>query len=378
MMTRHPACPHARSPRHRRFHKGVALTALGLLGCVGGGERSLTQNVGGASPSTATPADFQKAPNKLPNCGEHVGLWVDGRTLRDRCCEKVVLRGINEMVVWSSTQDGSPYFEEIAQTGANVVRIVWSTTGTLEKLERAIQNALSAQLIPMPELHDATGDFSKLEACVDFWVRSDVVAMLQKYQDKLLINIANEAGDSGVSKADFTSTYGAAIAKMRAAGLRVPLVIDASSWGQDVNMLQATGPDLITADPEHSLLFSVHLWWDDPSGLRITAELNQSTNMNLPLLVGEFAQHAFYECSAAPLDYRTLLSKAHELEVGYLAWSWGGVKNGDCATDEPFDMTTDGTFAGLTGWGLEVAVTDPNSIKNTSVRPGYMKTGSCD
>jgi mannan endo-1,4-beta-mannosidase len=40
-------------------------------------------------------------------------------------------------------------------------------------------------------------------------------------------------------------------------------------------------------------------------------------------------------------------------------------------------MTTDGTFAGLTGWGKEVAVTDPNSIMNTSVRVASLNGEAC-
>jgi len=41
-------------------------------------------------------------------------------------------------------------------------------------------------------------------------------------------------------------------------------------------------------------------------------------------------------------------------------------------------MTTGGTYATLQGWGREVAVTDPNSIMNTSARSRYMTTGSCN
>jgi mannan endo-1,4-beta-mannosidase len=48
------------------------------------------------------------------------------------------------------------------------------------------------------------------------------------------------------------------------------------------------------------------------------------------------------------------------------------------ASDQPFDMTSNGTYAGRQGWGLEVAVTDPNSIKNASTRTKYMTTGSCN
>jgi mannan endo-1,4-beta-mannosidase len=47
-------------------------------------------------------------------------------------------------------------------------------------------------------------------------------------------------------------------------------------------------------------------------------------------------------------------------------------------SDQPFDMTSDGTYATLRGWGAEVATSDPNSIMNTSVRSRYMMTGSCN
>ena len=41
-------------------------------------------------------------------------------------------------------------------------------------------------------------------------------------------------------------------------------------------------------------------------------------------------------------------------------------------------MTSNGSYARLQGWGLEVAVTDPNSIQNTSKRSKYMTTGNCN
>lgn len=349
-----------------------------------GGEASESGGTRSSSSSTTTaPGDASGGeagtePNGTTECGSHRGFWVDGRVLRDRCCEKVVLRGVSEMVTWSSTKDGTPYFSEIAKTGANVVRIVWLTTNSAAQLEAAIENAIDAQLIPMPELHDATGDLSKLAACVDYWVEPDVVSVLQKYEDKLLINIANEVGDGNVARADWTSEYNTAVERMRTAGIHAPLIIDAPSWGQDINMLQAAGPAILAADPDKNLLFSVHMWWTDPQGTKVKTELEQSVTKNLPLIVGEFAQHNVSGCSAQGFAYKTLMSEAQRLEVGWLAWSWGGVKNGDCAEDEPFDMTTDGTFDGLTGWGQEVAVTDPNSIKETSVRPRYMTSGSCE
>lgn len=306
------------------------------------------------------------------------GFRVVGRDLIDRCGTKVVLRGINEMVVWSSGKDGDPEFTEIAKTGANVVRIVWTVKdGTAAELDRALANAVAAQLIPMPELHDATGDRTKIQAMVDHWIRPDVLNVVRKYEQVLLVNIANEAGDGAVNATQFRSDYETAILRMRTAGYRTPLVIDAPQWGQNIDVLQAAGPALIEADPDHNILLSVHTWWSDAAGTRVMAELQESVTAGLPLIVGEFAHHSVSGCSAAPFAYRVLLAKAEELGVGWLAWSWGGVKNNDCKMDDPFDMTTAGTFDTLAGWGLDVAVSDPNSIKNTSMRPPSLTMAAC-
>ena len=307
------------------------------------------------------------------------GFRVQGRHLYDRCGAKVVLRGVNEMVVWTAGSDGDPEFAEIARTGANAVRIVWTVAdGGAAELDRAIANALAQQLIPIPELHDATGNRSRIAAMVDYWVRSDVVAVVRKHERNLIVNIANEAGDGNVTAAQFQADYQSAVSRMRGAGYHVPLMLDAPQWGQNIDVLQTAGPALITADPDHNLLLSVHMWWNDPNGTRVMNEINQSVSANLPLVVGEFAHHAVSNCAQEPFAYRTLLSVAQAMEVSWLAWSWGGVKNSDCANDGPFDMSSDGTFAGLTGWGREVAITDTNSIQRTSVRPRSITGGTCN
>ena len=143
-------------------------------------------------------------------------------------------------------------------------------------------------------------------------------------------------------------------------------------------MLQATAPMLTSVDPDHNIIYSVHMYWTDPNGTRVMSEISQSVTQNLPLIVGEFAQHAVAGCASAPFAYKTLLSVAQQNDIGYLPWSWGAVKNTDCAGEQPFDMSTDGTYNGLQGWGKEVAVTDANSIMNTSKRSHYMTAGSCN
>jgi len=303
---------------------------------------------------------------------------VDGRFLYDRCGTQVLLRGINEMIVWTDGRDGSPEFTEIAKTGANVVRIVWNNEGSAAELDVAIQNAVQAQLIPIVEHHGATGKIADVATVVDYWTQADVVQVLVKHQAHLLVNIANEAGDDKVTQESFEEAYKTAITRIRGAGVKVPLIIDAPSWGQDIDRLQASGPALVTHDPLHNLMFSVHMWWSDPAGARVKTELQQSVDQGLPLLVGEFAQHAVYLCDQSPFDYQVLLDEAKRLQIGWLVWSWGAVANSDCKGMGPFDMTTNGSFGSWSGtWASDVAVDHPGSIKNTSVRPSSMTTGAC-
>jgi mannan endo-1,4-beta-mannosidase len=301
---------------------------------------------------------------------------VQGRHLYDACDEKVVLRGVNEMIVWSDGRDGVPEFTEIAKTGANTVRIVWDETGSAAELDAAIDNAVAAQLIPMVEHHGATGKLEDVPKVVQYWTQPDVVKVLVEHQSHLLLNIANEAGDDKVTAEAFESTYKAAITAIRAAGVKVPLIIDAPSWGQNIDRLQASGPSLLAVDP--NLMFSVHMWWSDPQGTRVKTELQQSVDAGLPLIVGEFAQHAVYQCDQAPFAYSVLLDEAKKHEIGWLAWSWGSVPNNDCKDMGRFDMTADGKFGSWTAtWASDVAVDHPNGIKSSSVRPASMTTGAC-
>jgi len=307
------------------------------------------------------------------------GFRVIGRHLYDRCGEKVILRGVANPNIWFE-RDGLPRYEEIEKTGANVVRIVWETKGPAEQLDTAISNCIKFKMIPMIELHDATGNWSKLQQCVDYWTRADVVDVILKHEEYLLLNIANEVGDYSVSAKTFCEGYEASIKQMRDAGIHVPLVIDGTDWGKNINIMQSEGPYLLKADPDHNLIFSVHMWWPKMYGFKeedIVNEIAESVKMELPLIVGEFSQmHGSCDekeiTANNSIAYKTIIRECHLNQVGWIAWSWFGNCN-------PFwDMASKGTFETLYDWGLEVAVTDSFSIKNTSVRPYSIVYGQCD
>jgi mannan endo-1,4-beta-mannosidase len=295
-------------------------------------------------------------------------MYVQGRFLFDKFGVKFIPYGINHMTLWTDIS-GALSCPEIAKTGANIIRLQWLTTGTADQLDTAITNCRAAKLVVMPELHDATGDWSKLSSLVDYWVRPDIVAVLQKHQEYILINIGNEVGQT-VADADYISGYTTAVTRMRTAGIHVPLVIDASGYGQNINGLQANGPTLTQNDPDHNLMFSIHMWWPYMWGhtdQEVIDEIAQSVAMNLPLIIGEFGNE-WDETAQGAIPYKIIIREAHLNEVGYLPWSWGPGNNPQAF----LDMTTDQTYATLHGWGLEVAVTDPNSIKNIAVRPAWL------
>jgi mannan endo-1,4-beta-mannosidase len=119
-----------------------------------------------------------------------------------------------------------------------------------------------------------------------------------------------------------------------------------------------------------NLMFSVHMWWSGRSASQINAEVQESVNMNLPLVVGEFAQTGV-GCNGS-IDYRAIIAACKTYEIGFYAWEWGP-GNTDCNL---MDMTPNNSYASLWGWAKEVAVTDANSIQNTA-KPLPSLNGQC-
>ena len=322
-------------------------------------------------------------------------FYTEGRHLFEPAGKKVILRGINKRSVWDeSDPTGDTYFAEMRKTEANSVRIVWAITKDLklggpqidlESLDELITNARKNQLIPMVELHDATSDWSRLKELVDYWVQPEVVRLIQEHQAYLLVNIGNGVGDDKVPRDHFISGYKDAISRMRGAGIHVPLVIDASDSGKDLEMLNASAQELMEADHDKNLIFSVHLFWSKSSGADanfIQSKLKAAVDRGYPLIIGGFSKYGGSAgnddlgnprsvCSEfGEIDYQTILKVCDELEIGWYACEWGPGN----ATFDPLcvamDMTSDGKFENLkSGWATDVV----DRIKKASESRDYFR-----
>lgn len=297
------------------------------------------------------------------NQKEKETFYVAGRFLYTPQGEKVILRGVNVMNVVSD-KTGEKSLPEIEKTGANVVRMMWMSWGGYgDKLDTLIGNCIKHNMIPMIELHDATGKWHMLDSTVAYWLRPDVKNVLIKYQKYLLLNIANEAGTATVTNKDFAEKYSGLVRKLRDGGLNMPLVIDAANWGRNEDYLLSNAEALLNADPLRNLIFSWHIWDSGIAEERIKTAIDRSIDLNINLLIGEFAPMEV-KCKCC-IPYKYILQYSQQKQIGWLAWSWGP-GNSDCPE---MDMTKTVAYNTLHDWGLEVAVTDPNSIKNTAVRP---------
>ncbi len=293
-------------------------------------------------------------------------MYVEGRHLYTASGEKVVLRGVNEMFVWSDDRSGERLLPEIAKTGANCVRLVWiEEVGDKQVLAELIDNCVGQHMIAMPECHSATGEWENLDICIRFWKDAELLDAIQRNRRWTLLNIGNEVGDHSVTGEQFSEGYKRAIDSLRAWGYTVPLVIDASGWGQDVDMIFGTWEEIQEHDPLHNILFSVHSYWGDTRNYQRVA--NESVNSGLPVIIGEGPSPTRYP-TCELLDYGTGLEVCGRNEIGWLPWSWGGIAGGHCVPN--FDLALDGVFGDwVTPHSADMMVGHPYSLMRTAERP---------
>jgi mannan endo-1,4-beta-mannosidase len=289
------------------------------------------------------------------------GFTVEGTKLIDADGKEFTIKGVNVPSIWYLGKSAEA-LKKIAGLNANCVRIVWSTVGKADELDKVFQQCVKLEIIPMVELHDATGSpkVEKLLETVSYYTTKEVKEVLLKYEKYLLINLANEWGDYYITPEYWKDSYGKAVEMLRNAGINSTLVIDGPKWGQDLQPILQYGKALLDMDPQKNILFSVHMYgfWNDSQ--KIETELQKAHDLLLPLIIGEFG----YDLNKGnnnlncKVDHKLILRKCNELGYGYLPWSWAG-------NDENNAWLDMSDWDKLTWWGKEL-FEGPNGITATA------------
>ncbi len=202
-------------------------------------------------------------------------------------------------------------------------------------------------LVPVLELHDAfdgVSDAAALEEITSYLTSDEVAEVIERHEAALVIELEGKEWTES-EPAEWARLFGHAIIDLRAAGIVVPIAVHEPSWGSELAEVRKHVPAALAQDPLKNSLYAKSVWDGDIRGLRETAEaLNEE---DVALYISVFSGFQAHHCPSSEVDVSALLSVAAEYQVGWFAWSWGGVQNIACGGEGLLDMTTDGTFDGL-------------------------------
>ncbi|WP_435356724.1 cellulase family glycosylhydrolase [Emticicia sp. SJ17W-69] len=322
-------------------------------------------------------------------------FYVKGQDLFSPTHEKVVLRGVNLAFNPSDKAKALNMIRSIDSTKANCIRLVLNTdfiSTNPSFFDDLITETAKFKMIPIVELHDKTCQAltkANIDFLVNFWLNNPTLLnILTKHKKYLILNIGNEVGDfedkpNTVIADSLFNAYKSGITRLRQAGLKMPIMIDAPFCGINIDAVELAATNLINHDSEKNILFSLHLYDDDAvnSSYVENTILLDTYNKKVPFVIGEFSIAKDCDPAAPALDYQTMLRVCQEKQIGWLAWTWSNVglsnsNNQDCAVDADNSTRTNmtklsGNYKDLRGWGEIVAKTSPYSIQKTAIRPQF-------
>lgn len=303
--------------------------------------------------------------------GMAAGFHVSGQKLLDANDNEFVMRGCNYSYAWQSGHEWS-VIPAAKRIGCNAIRIQLGDGARFNKTSaQTLQNLINLcednKLIAIFNTHDETGsdNASDLYRAVDYWI--EMKDILNAHTSTVLVNISNEWCGSWDTTL-WASAYKEAIARLRKAGLKNTLVVDAAGWGQFPKCVQSAGWEVAAADTDHNLIFSVHIY-DDAGKNDYTAQqsIDYVLSAGVPAIVGEFAYRHHYNDVA----YQKVLDYCAAKNVGYLVWSWTGNGSGaeDCDMFGSYDDSQwkqNGTLTvkgpnGIQATAKECSIFSPNS-----------------
>ena len=353
------------------------------------------------------------------------GFFVSGGKIYDANGNEFVMKGVNAVHAWGSYSTNYKTIDQIAKTGANAARLVMyedistdtsnpytDAADTPARRQAVVERYLADGMVAVVEDHasittDADSrDPAALAEVTTHWLAN--ASWLKQYEKGVILNIANEWGPvTGVSGSNtvWRDSYITQVQRLRAGpdgtvgtgdDVTNLIQIDAAGYGQDYNSLALYAQQILDADPQHNILFSIHPYgqWRDESRAfdvsannsdygpwdlltRLSSLKNRATP--LPLVIGEFAWEDFRDFSSASAPYagyrtQRLMQIADQLDIGWTGWSYN-----QSAPDTlnmlagSLNNTNYNSNADLSDWGNTI-VNDPTyglkaSAKRATVFP---------
>ena len=317
-------------------------------------------------------------------------MQVTNGKLYDSNGSQFIVRGCNTMTLywdapgWLSDTNasgdwlaaGDYTFSQLTQTGANTARIFWQYTNGYIRvpataLDATLTNCIHNNLLPIPELHNVTGDgtLATFQTCIDYWTSPDIMKVLKKHENYLLLNIVNEWNVPGGTDTDIRNAYGSAITQLRNAGYLCPLIVDAGrDYAADENTIINNAAYLLNLDPLHNLIFSVHIY--DPSSAdpsnrgsqaRIKRVMDTMISNQICFIWGEFSRYGY---GNAIVEWQYLIHYAQQTGTGWMVWAWWN-------PDDILSLAYNKQFRAWDNdatWTRGVALDSNDSIQQTSIK----------
>lgn len=302
-------------------------------------------------------------------------IYTNGRYIFGPCGDTLLLRGIDYAPYDWGYDITSLETNQVAQAGANVVRMPWyfdnsdASTNDVYKNYKALDSAVSKcvenKMIAIIEIHDYTcsDDTAALLSLNTWWTQDSVFTdVLLKHKESVIVNYANEALDylwasvsSTAALATYQRTYKNIITALRnKSGFNFPIMIDAPDCGtnSDAFITSNVANNLILHDPLHNLIFSAHAYWyafANNDSATMASDVYAVISQNIPLVLGEVAnlQDGSTNCEYT-LNYKPLLKYCQLKKVGWLAWCW----DHDNCSDRQISSTSN--FSNLTTYGNDI------------------------
>ena len=292
------------------------------------------------------------------------GFYVSDGRLYDAYHSEVVMRGVGHAHSLYPAQTAAVIAGAKAM-GANTVRLELSTGAVRDRtsaadVARVVALCRKHHVICVLAAYDTTGYGQRLGAvpqseAVDYWLSvREAVAGQERYA---IINVANEPyglGNHHTWRADTVES----IRRLRQAGFRHTLMVDAPDWGQDRSFtMRDNAAAVFHSDPLRNTVFSIHMYGAFDRAPKVADYLRHFVQARLPVVVGEFA---FLHLDGE-VDEDAIMAEANRYGIGYLGWSWSG-NGGDVSY---LDLVNGFDARALTPWGRRLFY-GPDGIAHTS------------